>query len=187
MKSLDYRFSDQNTAVFPKKATTDRAKQKLDAAAYRQKILADRAQGGLRSSEGVMAIDIGELSKQQDVTKSPGFRREKQMDKQRKKEKVEAKLEEGEDHKSSFMQCTFNMANILMVRTLKFFCRDCYWGYCSLDAHNLTPTFNSTGSRHARPTLRLQICWMDRWLLRNPRTLPGHMEDILLHRSRTKR
>jgi hypothetical protein len=54
-----------------------------------------------------------------DVTKSPGFKREKQLDKQRRKEKrvEEEKVArgEGDDHKSSFLQCTFNMANILMV------------------------------------------------------------------------
>ena len=127
MKSLDYRFSDQNTAIFSKKRT-DREKQKSDAAAYRQKILAQRSNNGLRSSAGALPVDVmeleGSLSERGekaallkgDVTKSPGFKREKQLDRQRKKEKVleEAKIEE-EDQKSSFLQCTFNMANILMV------------------------------------------------------------------------
>lgn len=126
MKSLDYRFSDQNTAVFSKKRT-DREKQKSDAAAYRQKILAQRS-SGLRGSSGAVPVDImeleGSLSERGDkaallkgdVTKSPGFKREKQLDRQRRKEKVleEAKKED-EDQKSSFLQCTFNMANILMV------------------------------------------------------------------------
>jgi hypothetical protein len=137
MKSLDYRFSDQNTAVFPKKAKTDRQKQKLDAAAYRQKILSNR-QSGLRSSAGALPVDVmeleGSLSERGehaalikgDVTKSPGFKREKQLDKQRRKEKrvEEEKVArgEGDDHKSSFLQCTFNMANILMVSICDLVC-----------------------------------------------------------------
>ncbi|KAL7532872.1 hypothetical protein ACHAXR_004904 [Thalassiosira sp. AJA248-18] len=121
LKSLDYTFSDQNTAIPTPKQT--RVRKQLDAQAYRQKILAGRGgKGGLSSSAGHLAMeaDVTELRAaqraSQDVTKSPGFRREKQMDKQRKKEKkLEKKVTEGEeDHKSSFSQCTFNMANILM-------------------------------------------------------------------------
>lgn len=126
MKSLDYSFSDQNTAVFPQKPVTDRHKQKLEAAAYRQKILTERQQGNLRASADALSIDVMELQRkgqpQVDVTKSPGFRREKQIDKQRKKEKKEeAKVAAAEvdENKSSFLQCTFNMANILMVRRLR--------------------------------------------------------------------
>lgn len=128
MKSLDYRFSDQNTAIFTKKPKTDRQQQKMDAAAYRQMILASRT-SGTRSSAGALPVDVmeleGSLSERGekaallkgDVTKSPGFKREKQLDKQRKKEKrmVEEAREDGDEHKSSFLQCTFNMANILMV------------------------------------------------------------------------
>mmetsp|Transcript_13666 Transcript_13666/g.29621 ORF Transcript_13666/g.29621 Transcript_13666/m.29621 type:complete len:638 (+) Transcript_13666:116-2029(+) len=107
MKSLDYTFSDQNTAIPTPKINRNRQQQKLDAHAYRQKILIGKAGGS--SSSGHLAID------KHDVTASPGFRREKQMDKQRKKEKeLELQSSEEEDHKSSFAQCTFNMANILM-------------------------------------------------------------------------
>ena len=126
MKSLDYSFSHQNPAVFPQKPVTDRHKHKLEAAAYRQKILTERQQGNLRASADALSIDVMELQRkgqpQVDVTKSPGFRREKQIDKQRKKEKnEEAKVAAAEvdENKSSFLQCTFNMANILMVRRLR--------------------------------------------------------------------
>eukprot|EP00581_Thalassiosira_minuscula_P012237 CAMPEP_0183716206 /NCGR_PEP_ID=MMETSP0737-20130205/10193_1 /TAXON_ID=385413 /ORGANISM="Thalassiosira miniscula, Strain CCMP1093" /LENGTH=648 /DNA_ID=CAMNT_0025945439 /DNA_START=297 /DNA_END=2243 /DNA_ORIENTATION=+ len=124
IKSLDYTFDDQNTAIPtpPKPGRgVNRQKQQLDAQAYRQKILAKRGgNGGLSSSSGNFDIDQAELRKSkdsgQDFTKSPGFRREKQMDRQRKKEKkVEEKVGSKEhDHKSTFSQCTFNMANILM-------------------------------------------------------------------------
>jgi len=122
MKSLDYNFGDQNTAIpTPKQSRTmNRQKQKLDAHAYRQKILDGRGgKSRMSSSAGHLAIDETELPSIQqathDVTKSPGFRREKQMDNQRKNEKkLEKKLSEEDDHKSSFWQCTFNMANILM-------------------------------------------------------------------------
>ena len=72
-------------------------------------------------------IDSDELQDDADVTKSPGYRREKHMDKQRKRENMKSRKEssssssasssqsEVEDSsKSSFSQCTFNMANILM-------------------------------------------------------------------------
>jgi hypothetical protein len=132
MKSLDYRFSDQNTAVYPKKKPkSDRQQQKIDAAAYRQKILESR-QGGLRSSAGALPVDVHALESSYeqetaalkgDVTKSPGFKREKQLDKQRKREKrlekAKDEVDDGDDQKSSFLQCTFNMANILMVRKVK--------------------------------------------------------------------
>eukprot|EP00571_Detonula_confervacea_P000421 CAMPEP_0172314204 /NCGR_PEP_ID=MMETSP1058-20130122/21932_1 /TAXON_ID=83371 /ORGANISM="Detonula confervacea, Strain CCMP 353" /LENGTH=630 /DNA_ID=CAMNT_0013028007 /DNA_START=107 /DNA_END=1999 /DNA_ORIENTATION=+ len=113
LKSLDYTFSDQNTAIpTPKQGRLQR--KKLDAYAYRQKILAGSSSAGHLSMD---VTEIGAVAKQTsgDVTKSPGFRREKQMDKQRKKEKtLEIKASEEEEQKSSFWQCTFNMANILM-------------------------------------------------------------------------
>lgn len=114
MKSLDYTFSDKNTAIPTPKLRGQR--KKLDAHAYRQKILAEKGKGGLSSSAGHLAMDAAEVDTH-DVTKSPGFRREKQIDKQRKREKElekEISVLEEEDHKSSFSQCTFNMANILM-------------------------------------------------------------------------
>lgn len=98
--------------------------KKLDAHAYRQKILQERKSGGFASSAGNLMIDSEEL--QGDVTKSPGYRREKHMDKQRKRENMKKESSsasssassspsEAEDSsKSSFSQCTFNMANILM-------------------------------------------------------------------------
>merc|ERR1712127_218335 len=49
--------------------------------------------------------------------RSPGFQREKQMDHEKKKEqKLKDKEHELKDkgQKSSFWQCAFNMANILM-------------------------------------------------------------------------
>ena len=102
------------------------------------KILRGRSNGtkkggvSLSSSAGHLNIDRSELEHppshhHHDVTKSPGFRREKQMDKQRKREKKELEEqmssvgESKEDHKSSFAQCTFNMANILMVSHITFF------------------------------------------------------------------
>mmetsp|Transcript_27569 Transcript_27569/g.57563 ORF Transcript_27569/g.57563 Transcript_27569/m.57563 type:complete len:644 (+) Transcript_27569:58-1989(+) len=115
MKSLDYTFSDQNTAISTPtyhSKKKNRQQEKLEAHAYRQKILAGR--GGGSSSAGHLAIDKSDLP-QLPHEKSPGFRREKHLDKQRKKKKeMEVKLSEEEDHKSSFSQCTFNMANILM-------------------------------------------------------------------------
>ncbi len=127
LKSLDYTFNDQNTAIPTPKYGKQLQKQKIDAHAYRMKILAGSGGGmknSLSSSAGHLAIDTTELNALKkesaaDVTKSPGFRREKQMDKQRKKEKkLEEKASSVEDHKSSFSQCTFNMANILMVSLL---------------------------------------------------------------------
>eukprot|EP00577_Skeletonema_sp_RCC1716_P031974 CAMPEP_0113435044 /NCGR_PEP_ID=MMETSP0013_2-20120614/36030_1 /TAXON_ID=2843 ORGANISM="Skeletonema costatum, Strain 1716" /NCGR_SAMPLE_ID=MMETSP0013_2 /ASSEMBLY_ACC=CAM_ASM_000158 /LENGTH=626 /DNA_ID=CAMNT_0000325321 /DNA_START=36 /DNA_END=1913 /DNA_ORIENTATION=- /assembly_acc=CAM_ASM_000158 len=133
MKSLDYRFSDDNTAIYNKKQQQMQRNQqqfqakKLDAHAYRQKILQERKQGGFASSAGDLVIDSEDLQ-DVDVTKSPGYRREKHMDKQRKRENMKSRREsstssssasstssEAEDSsKSSFSQCTFNMANILM-------------------------------------------------------------------------
>ena len=100
------------------------------------KILRGRSDGtkggvSLSSSAGHLNIDRSELEHppshhHHDVTKSPGFRREKQMDKQRKREKKELEEqmssvgESKEEHKSSFAQCTFNMANILMVSHISF-------------------------------------------------------------------
>ena len=131
MKSLDYRFSDDNTAIYTKKQQQFRRNQqqfqskKLDAHAYRQKILKERKQGGF-SASGELFIYSDE-SQDVDVTKSPGYRREKHMDKQRKIESMKSRkgtsssssassspAEEGDSSKSSFSQCTFNMANILM-------------------------------------------------------------------------
>lgn len=126
MKSLDYRFSDDNTAIYTKKQKQLLRNQeqfeskKLDAHAYRQKILESRKQGGLATSAGNIAIGANEL---RDVTKSPGYRREKLMDRQLKRERTSpspsssntASLSVDRDSsKSSFSQCTFNMANILM-------------------------------------------------------------------------
>ena len=87
MKSLDYRFSDENTAIFSKKpsivaAVANRNQQKLDSHAYRMKVLAEKGKGGLRSSGTALDIDLeGEWKKQQlqYVTKSPGYGREKSM------------------------------------------------------------------------------------------------------------
>jgi len=131
MKSLDYRFSDDNTAIYTKKHQQYQQNQhkfqakKLDAHAYRQKIL--KQKGGLASSAGNLNLDDAEL---QDITKSPGYRREKHMDKQRKKESMKnnnrresssssssssvGEEKDFDSSKSSFSQCTFNMANILM-------------------------------------------------------------------------
>lgn len=132
MKSLDYRFSDDNTAIYNKKQQQMQRNQqnfqakKLDAHAYRQKILQERKQGGFASSAGDLVIDSDELH-DVDVTKSPGYRREKHMDKQRKRENMKSRRESSssssaspspsdveDSSKSSFSQCTFNMANILM-------------------------------------------------------------------------
>lgn len=126
MKSLDYRFSDQNTAE-PKKK--NRQKQQADASIYRQKILAARKSSELRSSAGEVPVDITKLQDtSMDISfdslgglkKSPGFRREKQLERHRKRKEEEELREEesiaGDDNKSSFTQSTFNMANILMVR-----------------------------------------------------------------------
>lgn len=126
MKSLDYRFSDQNTAT-PKKK--NRQKQQAEASMYRQKILASRKSSGLRSSAGEVPVDVTKLQDTSmdisydsagGVTKSPGFRREKQLDRQRKRKEEEELREDesvaGDDNKSSFAESTFNMANILMVR-----------------------------------------------------------------------
>ncbi|KAL9181837.1 hypothetical protein ACHAXT_012180 [Thalassiosira profunda] len=111
LKSLDYTFSDQNTAIPTPKAGTYRKKHKIDAHAYRQKILMQK--GGTGSSTGNLAIDVE--TPQKDHLKSPGFHREKHLDRQRKKEKKQLEKEaKEEEHKSSFSQCTFNMANILM-------------------------------------------------------------------------
>ena len=124
LKSLDYTFGDQNTAIPTPKQRRVHKQQKIDAHAYRMKILAGRGgKGGLSSSTGHLAMDTTELdavaaekAAVHDVKKSPGFRREKQLDKQRKIEKrMETQVSEEEGHKSSFAQCTFNMANILMV------------------------------------------------------------------------
>jgi len=124
MKSLDYRFSDQNTAT-PKKK--NRQKQQAEASMYRQKILASRKSSGLRSSAGEVPVDVTKLQDTSmdisydsagGVTKSPGFRREKQLDRQRKRKEEEELREDesvaGDDNKSSFAESTFNMANILM-------------------------------------------------------------------------
>ncbi len=96
---------------------------RLDAHAYRQQILAGKSggkKGRLTTSEGHYIINTADLSAARqavhDVTRSPGFRRERHVDKHRKHE---THLEHGAigiaDNKSSFAQCTFNMANILMV------------------------------------------------------------------------
>ena len=125
MKSLDYRFSDDNTAIYTKKHHQYQQNQqkshakKLDAHAYRQKILKQKGGGGLASSTGNLTLDDAEL---QDITKSPGYRREKHMDKQRKKQSSSpssssssvGEEKDFDSSKSSFSQCTFNMANILM-------------------------------------------------------------------------
>ena len=117
MKSLDYSFSDENTAIpTPKQGRTD-------AHAYRQQILAGKSggkKGRLTSSDGHYLINAADLSAAKkaahDVTKSPGFRREMHVDKQKKHGmQLEHGMTEVPDHKSSFTQCAFNMANILMV------------------------------------------------------------------------
>lgn len=118
MKSLDYTFNERNTAIpTPKQERALRHRQlTLDAKAYRHKIL---GKVGGSSSTGHLALEKAET----DVPKSPGFHREKQMDKQRKKEReVEQNSSEEEDNKSSFWQCTFNMANILMVSCFASVC-----------------------------------------------------------------
>lgn len=117
MKSLDYSFSDENTAIpTPKQGRTD-------AHAYRQQILAGKSggkKGRLISSEGHHIINTADLSAAKkavlDVTKSPGFRRERHADKQKKHGmQLEHGMTEVLDNKSSFAQSAFNMANILMV------------------------------------------------------------------------
>jgi len=139
LKSLDYTFSDDNTAT-PKLTSSRRHKAALSAHDYRVQVLAGRSQGQprLSSSSGHLDIDASQILQQstitpgrisskkhgtEDVTKSPGYRREQQMDKQRKKKLLEGKYddqgssvskEKEDDNKSSFLQCTFNMANILM-------------------------------------------------------------------------
>ena len=111
-KTLDYTFTDDNTAILTPKLGGARQKQKVDAQAYCRQILASRGgmkKNGLSSSAGHLAIDTEQLLLKKDVTKSPGFRREKQMDKQRKKllEEEDEKFvkKEEDDHKSSFWQC----------------------------------------------------------------------------------
>jgi len=161
LKSLDYRFSDDDTAIFPGRmpqtqrfeAGMRQTQKKKDSHAYRMEVL--KKTGGLRSA-GNLEVEVGGFQysqmqmqqqqqqmtrkeeEQEDVTKSPGFRREKQIDRQRREEKRReeesgggARKERGaegegkgkdahghgvggDDHKSSFMQSTFNMANILM-------------------------------------------------------------------------
>ena len=112
LKSLDYTFADDNTAILTPKLGGARQKQKVDAQVYCRQILASRGgmkKNGLSSSAGHLAIDTEQLLLKKDVTKSPGFRREKQMDKQRKKllEEEDEKFvkKEEDDHKSSFWQC----------------------------------------------------------------------------------
>jgi hypothetical protein len=156
MKSLDYRFSDDNTAIYTKKQQQLQKNQqqfqakKLDAHAYRQKILESRKQGGLATSAGHMVVDADQLH-DLDVTKSPGFKREKHMDKQRKRESMKITTRRGsstsdsssphdphlvdDSSKSSFSQCTFNMANILMgvgMLGLPFVFKSAGWigGFC---------------------------------------------------------
>jgi len=122
MKSLNYTFSDQNCAVksdrpifLPK---TDREKQMLDSHAYRMEILKRSTSGGQigtpsddsSSPDSRAASKESQEEERERMLRSPGYQREKQMDHQKKKEK---KQQDGEQ-KSSFWQCTFNMANILM-------------------------------------------------------------------------
>jgi hypothetical protein len=125
LKSLDYTFSDDNTAIpTPKQG-------RMDARAYRHQILAGKfggKKGRLISSEGHYLIKSADLSAAKkavhDVTKSPGFRREMHVDKQKKHEmQLEHGMTEVPDNKSSFAQCTFNMANILMVRSSPLYFR----------------------------------------------------------------
>lgn len=123
MKSLDYTFSDENTAISTPKTKFER--KNLEAHAYRQRILAGR--GGGSSSAGQLSVDDLELPRHPSPAheKSPGFRREKHMDRQRKrqKEKKEKEATPSEGRNASFAQCTFNMANILMVSLLCAFQR----------------------------------------------------------------
>lgn len=117
MKSLDYTFSEDNLAIPTPKANRPligRHQQRSDAQTYRRKILEGKIGGSgghlSRHSSFKAGSDVDA-----DVTKSPGFGREKQMDKQRKKErKIEEKQLEKVDQKSTTLESTFNMANILM-------------------------------------------------------------------------
>ena len=123
LKSLDYTFSDNNTAI----PTPKQQRRKkgigigIDAHAYRLQVLAGKPSSIKGSSSaGYLGGGTDEQHyEHDDVTKSPGFKREKQMDKQRREEQQQQKgggreEEEHNDYKSSFAQCTFNMANILM-------------------------------------------------------------------------
>ena len=121
LKSLDYTFSEDNLAIPTPKANRplkfERQQQRSEAATYRRKILEGKIGGShqLRHSSSNFDAVIPGPDADADVTKSPGFRREKQMDKQRKKErKIEEKQLEKVDQKSTTMESTFNMANILM-------------------------------------------------------------------------
>lgn len=129
LKSLDYTFSDENTAIpTPKQG-------RPDAHAYRQQILAGKPggkKGRLTSSEGHHIINIADLSAAKqavhDVTRSPGFRREMHVDKQKKHVmQLDHGMKEVPDHKSTVAQCTFNMANILMVSSIS--ARTVFCGY----------------------------------------------------------
>ena len=131
LKSLDYTFDDENTAIPTPKPG------RLDARAYRQHILAIKSggkKGRLTTSEGHYIINTADLSR------SPGFRRERHVDKQRKHEtQLEHGAMEITDNKSSFVQCTFNMANILMVSSifLGTFSHSIFWlSWCNLKQRN---------------------------------------------------
>jgi hypothetical protein len=80
-------------------ATTEKDQQRKakEAAAYRAKL----------------------LGKQSDVEMSPGHLREKaSMMRAKRQQDAEKETERQMDGKATFMQCVFNLANILMVRQL---------------------------------------------------------------------
>lgn len=164
MKSLDYTFSDDDTAIPTPKI--ERQKQSLDAKAYRQKILDKRrVNGALSSSSGNIQLKLESL----DVTKSPGFRREKQLDNQRKRDRdLEKKLsDEMKEHKSTFAQSTFNMANILMVSLTRI--------PLQLDLN--CSHQHSIGRGYAWSPICIQKRWMGRGAMRHYWILLGHMEN----------
>ena len=118
MKSLDYAFGDGDVATpVPAGAGQRRREERAaDARAYRQRVLGGAGTGGTgrSSSTGHLAPSLEAADAA--ATASPGLRRERQRDRQMKEEqRSERRAMEEEDDKSSFWQCTFNMANILMV------------------------------------------------------------------------
>uniref|UniRef100_A0A6U3SKZ3 Amino acid transporter transmembrane domain-containing protein n=2 Tax=Ditylum brightwellii TaxID=49249 RepID=A0A6U3SKZ3_9STRA len=101
VKSLDFphRPAQGSDAQFDKKMEHDR--RQIEAKAYRQKLLSKK---GAQPTKGSAPKDEVE-----DATYSPGYHREKRS---------EAHSHEmaamGGDDKATFMQCVFNLANILM-------------------------------------------------------------------------
>ena len=200
MKSLDHRFSADNVATLQHTSLDHRRRQQMDAASYRQKILSTKSGVGsdLRASAGALPVDIRELEGSTfserskvvvgvDVSKSPGFKREKQLDRQRRKEKKREEMkEETEDQKSSFLQCTFNMANILMVSDVSWSSTVRKKRFVLLTKKINNPILYLSGSWHARLAICIQICRLGGWILRHTQSMPSHVENLLLHWTRTQ-